>query len=194
MKKNLMTVIILALVLVNLVLTAILAFTIIPQTRKSNQLIDKIASAIDLELEDGSSKDTAAVPVEDIEVYDIEASFTVNLSPSGDGKDHVAVFSIGLSLNTKSDGYKSIGTEGLKAKETLIKNDINTIVSGYTMEQFREDEQRLRWWRTMFSMMPDTLMRLPPRMRTTRSRRSRTSELTKTGLRSSILGTWRKVC
>ena len=131
MKKNLMTVIILALVLVNLVLTAILAFTIIPQTRKSNQLIDKIASAIDLELEDGSSKDTAAVPVEDIEVYDIEASFTVNLSPSGDGKDHVAVFSIGLSLNTKSDGYKSIGTEGLKAKETLIKNDINTIVSGY---------------------------------------------------------------
>lgn len=116
-----MTVIILALVLVNLVLTAILAFTIIPQTRKSNQLIDKIASAIDLELEDGSSKDTAAVPVEDIEVYDIEASFTVNLSPSGDGKDHVAVFSIGLSLNTKSDGYKSIGTEGLKAKETLIK-------------------------------------------------------------------------
>ena len=105
MKKNLMTVIILALVLVNLVLTAILAFTIIPQTRKSNQLIDKIASAIDLELEDGSSKDTAAVPVEDIEVYDIEASFTVNLSPSGDGKDHVAVFSIGLSLNTKSDGF-----------------------------------------------------------------------------------------
>ena len=55
MKKNLMTVIILALVLVNLVLTAILAFTIIPQTRKSNQLIDKIASAIDLELEDGRS-------------------------------------------------------------------------------------------------------------------------------------------
>ena len=139
MKKNLMTVIILALVLVNLVLTAILAFTIIPQTRKSNQLIDKIASAID-----GSSKDTAAVPVEDIEVYDIEASFTVNLSPSGDGKDHVAVFSIGLSLNTKSDGYKSIGTEGLKAKETLIKNDINTIVSGYTMEQFREDEQSVK--------------------------------------------------
>ena len=144
MKKNLMTVIILALVLVNLVLTAILAFTIIPQTRKSNQLIDKIASAIDLELEDGSGKDTAAVSVEDIEVYDIEASFTVNLSPSGDGKDHVAVFSIGLSLNTKSDGYKSIGIEGLKAKETLIKNDINTIVSGYTMEQFREDEQSVK--------------------------------------------------
>ena len=137
MKKNLMTVIILALVLVNLVLTAILAFTIIPQTRKSNQLIDKIASAIDLELEDGSSKDTASVPVEDIEVYDIEASFTVNLSPSGDGKDHVAVFSIGLSLNTKSDGYKTYGgSEGLAAKVTIIQSEINTIVNGYTLDEF----------------------------------------------------------
>ena len=35
MKKNLITVIILALVLANLILTAILVFTIIPQTTKS---------------------------------------------------------------------------------------------------------------------------------------------------------------
>ena len=42
MKKNLMSVIIMALVLANLILTAILAFTIIPQTRKSNQLIDEV--------------------------------------------------------------------------------------------------------------------------------------------------------
>lgn len=36
MKKNLLTVIILALVLVNLILTAVLAFSVIPQTKKSN--------------------------------------------------------------------------------------------------------------------------------------------------------------
>ena len=143
MKKNLMTVIILALVLVNLILTAVLTFTVIPQAQRSNQLIDKIASAIDLELEDGTAA-ASAIPVEDIEVYDIEASFTVNLKPNGDGKDHVAVFSIGLSLNTKSDGYKNIGPDGLKAKETLIKNDINTIVAGYTFDQFREDEQSVK--------------------------------------------------
>ena len=50
MKKNLITVIILALVLANLILTAILVFTIIPQTKKSNQLIDQVCSAINLEL------------------------------------------------------------------------------------------------------------------------------------------------
>ena len=55
MKKNLITVIILALVLANLILTAILVFTIIPQTKKSNQLIDQVCSAINLELQSGEN-------------------------------------------------------------------------------------------------------------------------------------------
>jgi len=145
MKKNLITVIILALVLANLILTAILVFTIIPQTKKSNQLIDQVCSAINLELQSGENTPaTPEVPIEDVETYAITDGFTVNLKQGEDGKQHYAVFSVSLSLNTKSDGYKSIGTEGLKAKETLIKNDINTIVSGYTMEQFREDEQSVK--------------------------------------------------
>ena len=42
MKKNLMTLIILALVVVNLVLTAILMFTIVPQTQKANEMMEII--------------------------------------------------------------------------------------------------------------------------------------------------------
>ena len=77
MKKNLITVIILALVVANLSLTAILVFTIIPQTKKSTQLIDQ------------------------------------------------------------SDGYKTYGgSEGLAAKETIIQSEINTIVNGYTLDEF----------------------------------------------------------
>ncbi len=144
MKKNLMTVIILALVLVNLVLTAVLAFTIIPQTKKSNQLIDRICNAIDLELESGDNKDASAIPIEEIEVYNIENEFTVNLKDSGDGKDHFAIFSVGLSLHTKSDGYKEIGTDGILAKETLIKDAINEIVHSYTLEEFRADSDSVK--------------------------------------------------
>ena len=48
MKKNLMSVLILALVLVNLILTGILTITILPQTKKSNELVNKVCSAIDL--------------------------------------------------------------------------------------------------------------------------------------------------
>lgn len=143
MKKNLITVIILALVLANLILTAILAFTIIPQTRKSNALIDQVCAAINLELEGGQAEDTTAVPIDDIEVYDITESFTVNLASNGDGKRHYAMFSVGLSMNTKSDGYKSFkGAEGLTEKETIIRSEINTIVNSYTVEEFNEDGQK----------------------------------------------------
>ena len=50
MKKNLMTVLVLALVLVNLVLTAILTISILPETKKANELITQVCNAIDLEL------------------------------------------------------------------------------------------------------------------------------------------------
>lgn len=137
MKKNLITVVILALVLANLVLTAILAFTIIPQTRKSNALIDQVCSAINLELEGGQGTSAATIPISDIDPYSIEQGFTVTLADSGDGKKHYAVFSVSLSMNTKSEGYKTFkGAEGLALKESIIQSEINTIVSSYTLEQF----------------------------------------------------------
>ena len=58
MKKNLLAVIILALVLVNLILTAVLVFSIIPQTKKSNELIDQVCAAINIELEGGQNNDS----------------------------------------------------------------------------------------------------------------------------------------
>lgn len=137
MKKNLITVVILALVLANLILTAILAFTTIPQTRKSNELIDQVCSAINLELEGGQSTGTADVPIEDVDTYKIEDAFTVNLKDSAEGKKCFAVFSVSLSMNTKSEGYKTYkGAEGLALKETIIQSDINTIVSNYSLEEF----------------------------------------------------------
>lgn len=143
MKKNLMSVIILALVLANLILTAVLAFTIIPQTKKSNELVDQVCAAINIELEGGQNMNTAAVPIEDVEVYNVTDSFTVSLSPSGDGKKHYAIFSVGLSMNTKSEGYETYGgSEGLAEKETIIRSEINAIVSGYTIDEFDADGQK----------------------------------------------------
>ena len=50
------------------------------------------------------------------------------------------MFSVSLSLNTKSDGYKTYGgSEGLAAKETIIQSEINTIVNGYTLDEFNTD-------------------------------------------------------
>lgn len=137
MKKNLISVLILALVLANLILTAILAFTIIPQTKKSNELIDQVCSAIDLELESGSN---ITVPIENIDPYSIADEFTCNLKDSGDGKDHYALFTVGFSLNMESEEYDDgAGKDDLAAKEIIIKDQINSIVSKYTLEEFKAD-------------------------------------------------------
>lgn len=137
MKKNLISVLILALVLANLILTAILAFTIIPQTKKSNELIDQVCSAIDLELESGSN---ITVPIENIDLYNIADEFTCNLAGGDDGKDHYALFTVGFSLNTQDPKYnKGEGKTELQNKETIIKDQINSIVSKYTLEEFKAD-------------------------------------------------------
>ena len=131
MKKNLVSVVILALVLVDLILTALLAFTIIPQTRKSNELIDQISAAINIELEGGLGN-ASTIPIESKEPYDITESFTVNLA---DG--NYAVFTVGLVMNIDSEGYKTYGgSEGVAAKESIIRGEINAIVQGYTIDEF----------------------------------------------------------
>ena len=55
MKKNLISVLILALCFANLVLTALLIFTIIPETKKANNLIDQVCQAISLDLNSGTA-------------------------------------------------------------------------------------------------------------------------------------------
>ena len=143
MKKNLMSVIIMALVLANLILTAMLAFTIIPQTKKSNELIDKRFVRLSILSWRAAAQGSSAVPIEDIEVFNITDSFTVNLAPNGDGKKHYAIFSVGLSMNTKSEGYETYGgAAGLAEKETIIRSEINTIVSSYTVEEFDAEGQK----------------------------------------------------
>ena len=137
MKKNLISVLILALVLANLILTGILAFTIIPQTKKSNELIDKVCNAIHLELESGES---ISVPIENIYVHNLVDEFTCNLKKGEDGKDHFALFKVGFSLNTESEEYdEGAGIEVLTSKETIIRDRVNSIVSQFTIDEFNAD-------------------------------------------------------
>lgn len=146
MKKNLISVLILALVLANLILTGILIFTIVPQSKKSNELINQVCNAIDLELSSGAGENASTVPVDDINVYNIADSFTVNLKEGADGKSHYVIFSVGLSINSKSEACSKYGEAGenLADKETIIKNDINTIVSNYTIDEFNNDQQTVK--------------------------------------------------
>ena len=138
MKKNLMSVIILALVAVNVVLTGIIMFSTVSANRKTIALVDDIAAILNLELEKSSSGEEVAaeeaVLPENSEVYDIADAMTVALKDSGDGKDHYAMCSVSFSINTQHEDYKTYQPM-LAAKESKIKSEIIEVVGQYTKEE-----------------------------------------------------------
>ena len=107
MKKNLISVIILALVLANFVLTALLVFTVLPETKKANKLIEEVCSAIDLDLNSGATSGVSNVPINQIDDYALNSGETMTISFKSDdsGTAHYLVAAISLSLNKESEVY-----------------------------------------------------------------------------------------
>ncbi len=133
-----MSVIILALVTVNLVLTGIIMFSTVSANRKTIALVDDIAAILNLELESSAGAEEAAeetqVLPENSEVYDIADSMTVALKADGDGKDHYAMCSVSFSINTQHPDYKTYQPM-LAAKESKIKSEIIEVVGQYTKSE-----------------------------------------------------------
>lgn len=129
MKKNLMTLIILALVVVNSVMTAVMMFITIPQTQKANEMITRVCEAIDLELNSGAATGLSNLPIDRIETYDVASgeSMTINLKGGG-----YVVASVCISVDNESETYKEKnGTEYLSTKESVIKSSIIEIIGKY---------------------------------------------------------------
>lgn len=146
MKKNLISVLILALVFANFLLTAILMFTVLPETRKANTLIDKVCSAIDLDLNSGAASGTNSVPIDQQEIYKVNGGEKIitSLSQGKDGKAHYAVLTVSLVLNKKSDNYKTYNQEFLTNQDETIKNDIIKVISGYSFSDYKTKTEEIR--------------------------------------------------
>lgn len=137
MRKNLITVITLALVLVNLVLTAIMAVAIMPEINKVNSLVTKISDAIDLDIASNPSGSSANISMDAVQVQSFENTMTIPLADSGDGKDHMAVIGITLSVNTNSDAFANYSD--MTTYEGVIRTEVNNIVHKYTLEELKAD-------------------------------------------------------
>ena len=147
MKKNLITVIILALVVVNLVLTAVLTISIVPETKKANELITKVCSAIDLDLQAGDTAGSLAIDVADMVDYPVNegATLTINLADSGDGQLHYAVLGVSLSQDSKDEDYiNKFGQGDLKPYDNVISDTIKTVVASHTIEDMRKNEDAVK--------------------------------------------------
>ena len=145
MKKNIYTILILALLILNMILTAVIVFTVVPTTMRTNKLIAKVASNIDLELE-SSSAVTAAdkVGIQDVEVYQIEDELTINLKKGpNDSKNHYVLVSVSFSINTKSEDFESLKPT-IANNEDSLKEIIIDEFSKYTVDDVKENKENVK--------------------------------------------------
>ena len=108
MKKNILTIVIMAASIINLILSAVLIFSVMPTMNKTSNLIDKVSSVIDLEIE-SQSKEDELTPIQDMDNITVTYEKNVNINlqkDAGDDTNHYAVISgIVVSLDKEADGY-----------------------------------------------------------------------------------------
>lgn len=133
MKKNMLTIVVIALCLINVVLTALMVFVVVPTSKQADNLMTKVAQIIDLELE---SKDPteSEVAVADSEAQKIEQSLTINLKKGADGKDHFGIMdSITLYKNTKHEDYATLNPT-IENNESYITETVTDVISQYPID------------------------------------------------------------
>jgi len=140
MKKNLLTVLILALLMVNLALTGIMAFSVMNTNKKTAELIGNIATVLNFELSTpGEETEDTSVSLADTEVKDLTGSMTIPLANDGSGKQSYIVFEVFLSMNTKHPDYAEYGAT-IGDRESLIKDRITAVVSQKTEAECQDLE------------------------------------------------------
>lgn len=144
MKKNLLSVVILALLVVNLILTGIMMFSCVSANKKTAALVNDIASVLDLELTGGGSntEEVAPVSVADTEIYNIADAMTVALRPSEDGKEHYCMCEVSFSMNKTHEDYETMSPM-VAAQESKIRSIIIGVIGGYTKEEAQANQKAI---------------------------------------------------
>jgi flagellar FliL protein len=141
MKKNILTVIILAMALINIVLSAVIIFVIVPTSNRTNNLVSKVAQIIDLELEDPDAKEDE-IAVSDIETYEVEDKLTIRLKKSDEAK-HYAIVYVSLSINKKHEDYAELQPL-IAQNDNEIKEIVTDAFSAYTIDEVDDNKNKIK--------------------------------------------------
>ena len=147
MKKNLLSVLVLALVLVNVILSAVMMFSVLSTNKKTAALVNSVASILSLELEQPGAEEEQEVPMSDLAFWNLEGKMTIPLSNAeGDEKPHYLVLEgIAISMNTKEKGYKTYGEDVVAGSyASVIKDTITSVVSGHTVDECNNNFEEIR--------------------------------------------------
>ena len=136
MKRNLLSVLILALVLVNVALTAVMMISVTSTNKKTAALVDSIAMVLNLEIE--KKEEEAPIPITDLDIYAIPDEMTILLKADESGQSHYAMVSLSIAMNTKDEDYATYQPM-VSQRESLIKSEIMEAFGSYTKAEVESD-------------------------------------------------------
>ena len=135
MKKNILTIVIMAATLINVILSAVLVFSVMPAMNKTSNLIDKVASVIDLEIEDANAEDQEYT-IDDLQTYTKTYDSTVNINlkkEAGDDSNHYAQLAgFTISFNSKAEDFSKIN-ESIQTNDVYVDDIVKETISSYTV-------------------------------------------------------------
>lgn len=140
MKKNLMTVLIMALVFVNVVLSAVIMITLVPAAKKTNELVATVCSAVELELKSGKTYNVSTIPIVQTELVNLtgEDPMTFTLRDGDDGKAHYVVATVSVTLNKEDSDYAE--KQPLIADRVdLLKEIVSNTFLRYSLSDIKSD-------------------------------------------------------
>lgn len=142
MKKNMLTIIVIAICVVNMVLTSIMMFVMMPAFSNMNNVISQVAAILNLELE-SSGDNEPSYSISDIEIKSVQFtedgnSQTINLIASSDGKTHYGILSgVKFELNTTADDYKEV-VDVIENKPSILTDIVKEVIASYSVENISE--------------------------------------------------------
>ncbi|MCR4779093.1 MAG: hypothetical protein K5858_09625 [Lachnospiraceae bacterium] len=143
MKKNMLTVVVIALCILNLALTAMVVFSVVPTVKATNNLISQVASIIDLELESPDPKYT--VSMSDLTAVEFAGTLTINLKKvEGEKNDPFAIIdSVTVYLNSKGEDYADLNTN-LANYSTTISEIVTDNFAKYTKDEAQNNRDLIK--------------------------------------------------
>lgn len=152
MKKNLVSIIILALLIVNLVLTCFMMFTFTGAAQKTWTVVSDIAFAMNMAKGGVPGTEAVAeeekVPIDDLFPYNIAEPMTIPLkreAPDPEtGKEsptNYIVLGVSLQLNSKHKEFKKYGEGDLTQYVAMIQDEINKVFGKYTRKEIEAEDQ-----------------------------------------------------
>lgn len=148
MKKNIFTIIIMALAAVNVVLTAVIMFVTVPTMNRMGNLVEKVSQAVDLELESSEENQQAVVDVKDKENHTFTnmagTTITINLKNGQDGVAHYAQLdAVYVTVNKASDDYKD-AVVILDGKGSDVIDIVTEVIGSYDYQTISNNKGQLK--------------------------------------------------